>query len=137
MRGDSLPARADVVRYIRATGIQDGVVNGSEFCLRAERPDEHGLSVNWLQVFANLELEGQPAEVRARSRIRFSRNGRLAQLNVGYTIAFVAAESPFHCDLPFIEDPLSQNPTSRPTPRMRKPLVCRRATVLKLRLWVT
>ena len=52
MKGDDLPAGDHVVRYVKPSMIQeDGTPDGSEFRLRSDRPDDSGLSVNWLEVF--------------------------------------------------------------------------------------
>ena len=62
--------------------------------------------MSWLEAFADLPLERQLSEVRRCSRLTFSKNGKLARLNVGRTKAFVAAEAAFDCDMNVIEDPL-------------------------------
>ena len=55
MKRDDLPADDQIVRYVKPSMIQDdGTADGSDFRLRASRPDEAGLSVNWLGV--DLEL---------------------------------------------------------------------------------
>ena len=48
--GNQLPPGDHVVRYIRPGLVrEDKSPDGLAFCLRAERPDESGLSVNWLE----------------------------------------------------------------------------------------
>ena len=52
MMGIDLPAGDQIVRYVKGSLIQeDGTVDGSDFRLRPHRPDETGLSVNWLEAF--------------------------------------------------------------------------------------
>ena len=49
MKREDLPAGDEIVRYVKPSMIQeDGTADGSDFRLRSARPDETGLSVNWL-----------------------------------------------------------------------------------------
>ena len=49
MKEGDLPADDQIVRYVKPSMIlEDGTADGSAFCLRTSRPDETGLSVNWL-----------------------------------------------------------------------------------------
>ena len=49
MKGHDLPAGDQVVRYVKPSMIlADGSPDGSDLRLRPCRPDEKGLSVNWL-----------------------------------------------------------------------------------------
>ncbi len=83
MNESSLPDNAHVVRYARPTTVrEDGRVDGSAFRLRA---GDTGLSVNWLECFAELTKVQQLNQVRRLSRIDMRQNGRLAELNVGAT----------------------------------------------------
>ena len=64
MTGQELPDDDHVVRYVKPTSIRtDGKVAGSAFCLRAQRPDDTGLSVNWLECFRGRTKDQQVAEV--------------------------------------------------------------------------
>jgi len=86
MTGIDLPDAAHVVRYVKPTDVRDGgKIAGAAFCLRAWRPDDTSLSVNWLECFDNLTNEQQVAEVRRLSRLTMRERGRLAELNVGAT----------------------------------------------------
>ena len=86
MTGPDLPDEAHVVRYVRPTDVRDGgKIAGVAFCLRAWRPDDTSVSVNWLECFGNLTQEQQVAEVRRLSRLTMRGHGRLAELNVGAT----------------------------------------------------
>lgn len=83
MNGTELSAEHHVVRYVKPTFVrEDGSVDGSAFCLRS---GEIGLSVNWLEHFANRVRSEQLEDVRRLSRITMRRRGRLAELNVGMT----------------------------------------------------
>jgi hypothetical protein len=83
MKGDDLPEDDHVVRYVKPSAIQeDGTVDGSEFRLRPHRPDETGVSVNWLECFAP-DIDNQMQEVRRRYRLKVRAAGRFAQLNIG------------------------------------------------------
>lgn len=93
MKGDDLPDEDHIVRYVKPTSVRsDGKVDGSEFCLRAHRPDDTGLSVNWLEFFRDLAKDGQLAEVRRLSRLKVSERGCLAELNVGATKQYIRRE---------------------------------------------
>ena len=103
MNRSDLPDDAHVVRYARPTAIrEDGRVDGSAFRLR---PGDTGLSVNWLECFADLPLSGQLAEVRRLSRIEMRPNGRLAELNVGAAKQHVRQQFPA---VRFISTPLPE-----------------------------
>lgn len=96
-----LPDDAHIVRYISPSRVdENGVVNGKAFRLR---PNENGLSVNWLDFFADLGKSEQLNEVRRLSRLELRSNGRFAELNVGVAKQAVRAELP---NLRFIHDPL-------------------------------
>ncbi len=91
MRVD-LPTGDRIVRYVKPSMIQeDGTVDGSDFRLRSARPDETGLSVNWLEAFG-LGKNHQLGEVRRLFRLRLKPNGRFAEMNVGTVIRAVAKE---------------------------------------------
>ena len=103
MKLENLPTGDHVVRYVKPSMIQDdGTADGSDFRLRSARPDETGLSVNWLQVFGP-ERVRQLSEVRRLSRIQLRPNGRFAEMNVGAIIHQVATELD---SLRIIHDPL-------------------------------
>ena len=83
MTGDDLPNEDHVVRYVKPSQFdEDEGVNGSAFQLRQ---NEGGLSVHWLECFEDLVKPQQLDEVRRLSRLTISRNGRLAEVNVGRT----------------------------------------------------
>ncbi len=82
MTGDNLPADHHIVRYVKPSLVEDETVDGSAFLLR---PDEDGLSVNWLEAFGYDDKNRQLSEVRRLLRLRPARNGRFAKLNVGVT----------------------------------------------------
>lgn len=96
-----LPDDAQVVRYLSPSYVEDdGCVDGAAFQLR---PNENGLSINWIGYFADLDKSEQINEVRRLSRLRLRRNGRFAELNVGAAKQSVRAVLP---DLRFVHDPL-------------------------------
>lgn len=75
-----LPDESHVVRYAAPRHIHDdGSVDGYIFRLR---PQESGLSVNWLEYFSSLTKPQQLEQVRQISRLNLRRNGRLAELSV-------------------------------------------------------
>ena len=92
MKRDNLPAGDQIVRYVKPSMIQeDGTADGSDFRLRSARPDETGLSVNWLEAFEPGKVH-QLDEVRRLSRQRLRPNGRFAEMNVGTIIRGIAKE---------------------------------------------
>ena len=106
MKRDDLPTDDQIVRYVKPSMIQDdGTADGSEFRLRASRPDETGLSVNWLEGF-ELGKVHQLAEVRRSCRLRLSPRGRFAEMNVGSVLREVATEL---STLRIVHDPLEAN----------------------------
>ncbi len=93
MTGADLPADDQIVRYVKPSMIrEDGTADGSDFRLRPNRPDESGLSVNWLEAFGS-ERANQLAEVRRLSRLTLKPRGRFAEMNVGAVISRVAEEA--------------------------------------------
>lgn len=103
MRGDDLPAADHIVRYVKPSMIEeDGAPNGSEFRLRPNRPDETGLSVNWLEAFVG-DKSHQISEVRRLYRLKVRKTGRFAELNIGSVQAKVAEELE---TLRIVHDPL-------------------------------
>ena len=114
MTGDNLPGDYHVIRYAKPTSVRtNGKVDGCAFCLRENRPDDTGLSVNWLECFSNRTKEKQLAEVRRLARLKMREGGSLAELNIGATKQYVrtvfdglrfihrplAAEDEFEADL--------------------------------------
>ena len=90
----------NVVRYVRPKSVlSNGMPSGDAFRLR---PQEVGLSVNWLEYFTTATKQEQVETVRALSRMTMSRNGRLAELNVGNS----RAKTYDACELHFFRHPL-------------------------------
>ena len=81
MMGDEVPDQDQIVHYVKPSKIlDDGTVDGSEFCLR---PDDAGLSVNWLNYFSSSPSSEQLEAVSQGIQLQLSRNGRFAEFNVG------------------------------------------------------
>ena len=103
MKRENLLAGDQIVRYVKSSMIQeDGTADGSDFRLRSARPDETGLSVNWLEAFEPGKVH-QLNEVRRLCRLHLRPNGRFAEMNVGTIISEVAMELD---TLRIIHDPL-------------------------------
>ncbi len=102
MTGNDLPDEDHVVRYVNPGLIDNGKVTSSAFDLR---PDETGLSVNWLECFRNLKKDEQLAEVTRLLRLELGKNGRLVELNIGETRQHVRSEIE---DIRFIHMPLDK-----------------------------
>lgn len=78
-----LPEDAHVVRYASPRQVHaDGSLDSSVFRLR---PQDAGLSINWLEAFGDTARAQQLEQVRRLSRLNMRPNGRLAELNVGRT----------------------------------------------------
>ena len=88
MTGNQLPDDGHVVRYVKPSLVDGEVIDGGAFVLRE---DETGLSVNWLEYFGGNNERRQVDEVRNLFRLRLSRNGRFARLNIGDTKEHVSA----------------------------------------------
>ncbi|MCY4157804.1 MAG: hypothetical protein OXF66_10335 [Gammaproteobacteria bacterium] len=103
MKGDDLPQDDRIVRYVKPSMIQeDGTADGSEFCLRPNKPDEEGLSVNWLEVFGKDKVH-QLSEARRLCRLTLKSSGRFAEMNVGTVLQVVSEELD---TLRIVHDPL-------------------------------
>ena len=108
-----LPTDDHIVRYVKPSMIQeDGTADGSDFRLRASRPDEKGLSVNWLEAFGS-KKDHQLSEVRRVCRLRLRPNGRFAEMNVGTVLREVAEELD---TLRIVHDPLEPEESFDPDP---------------------
>lgn len=78
-----LPIEDQIVRYVGPSLINaDGTVDAWAFLLNVNRPDDSGLSVNWLDVFG-CDKSHQLAQIRRLCRLKVKRNGRFAEMNVG------------------------------------------------------
>lgn len=92
MKENELPNHDHVVRYVKPSMVrEDGTVDGADFRLRPHRPDDTGLSVNWLEVFGS-DHAHQLGEVRRLSRLRLKAAGRFAEMNIGEVRSKVAQE---------------------------------------------
>jgi hypothetical protein len=106
MDTNDIPDTNTVARYVRPTLIDGDIITGSAFCLRT---GETGLSINWIERLTG-NMREKLSEIRRRARIAYSKNGRIATLNVGRTRNFVLNESSPQCTIAFVADPLE--PTS-------------------------
>lgn len=86
-----IPDSDNVVRYVGQMGIRNGKVDGSQFCRRS---GEDGLSVNWLECFAQLGKSEQIAAVRRVIHRQLGRNAVFAELNVGDIRQYLHDELP-------------------------------------------
>lgn len=104
MTAMDIPDDNHVVRYVSPRHVRkDGKVTWSAFSLRPHRPDDTGLSVNWLECFCLSTKDEQLAEVRRVSRLELREGGRLAELNVGTTKRRLRRE---YLEIRFIQKPL-------------------------------
>ena len=96
MRGDSLPATQNVVRYVGGTKIQGDTVHPGGF-------DDSPISVNWLECVSGSKSE-QVERVRGLLRLVRGRTAGFAELNVG-------AVRNLASNLDVLEDPLDATST--------------------------
>lgn len=89
MIGKDLPDKDHVIRYVRPTLIDNGVVSGGAFCLRKI---ETGLSVYWLEVFGG-NKNYQINRARESCDLTPAKSGKFAELNVGITKRHVNSNS--------------------------------------------
>ena len=100
-----IPDADNVVRYVSASKIDDGIVIDPAF----RRPStENDVSVNWIDYFVGLSKTEQLAEMRRLVRLTIRSSGRFAELNVGDVKRYVGAQCP---TLDFISTP--RDATSR------------------------
>lgn len=111
MSSNDLPDDDHVVRYAKPTSIRtDGKVTGAAFCLRS---GETGLSVNWLECYSDHSKDEQLSQVRRLYRLGISKNGRLAELNIGTTKRCVSSELE---GIRFVHKPLPEDDTHEADP---------------------
>ena len=91
MAAAEIPDGDYVVRYVGQMGLRNGKVDGSQFC---RRPGEDGLSVNWLECFAQLDKSEQIDEIRRVIHRQLGRNAVFAELIVGDIRQFLRDELP-------------------------------------------
>ena len=94
MNGEELSPEDHIVRYVKPSSMHEGRVDGSEFQLSPRRADDKGVSVNWLECYADCPKEARLAEVRRVIRLELRRNGRFAELNVGEVKRHLAEKLP-------------------------------------------
>lgn len=94
MTGDHLLHDDDVVRYIKGSDLRaDGkTVAGEAFMRRADRPDEVGVSVNWLNYYNDSDKSRQLSRIRQSFQMKASRSARFGELNVGRTIEYLKSQ---------------------------------------------
>lgn len=95
MSGKELSPEDHVVRYVKPSSMHEGRVDSSEFQLNPRRTDDRGVSVNWLECYADCPKEAQLAEIRRVIRLELRRNGRFAELNVGKVKQHLAEKLPY------------------------------------------
>ena len=108
MTGDELPDSDHVVRYVKPSNVQNGIVNAEEFV-----GGSNGVSVNWLEYFQERSTDEQLGEVRRCIQLTIRPNGRFARLNVGDTKGRVSGASR---NLDFLHDPQAARPPFEPDP---------------------
>jgi hypothetical protein len=96
-----IPDADHVVRYLRPTQVENGVVDAGGFY----RADENEPSVNWLEAFA-APLANQLSNVRRVARITYAATGHLVQLQVGETREYVRRNDPNATEIQFKKDAL-------------------------------
>ncbi len=89
MKEDLLSEGHNIVRYVKPSNLDGEEVKASEFSLRS---GESGISVNWLEYYAELSKSEQLAEIRKVTRLTLRQNGRYAELNVGTMCSRLAGE---------------------------------------------
>ena len=83
MPASDLPDSDHVIRHVKGPLLRENnKIDGSAFRLRQS---EAGLSVHWLEYFADLPTSQQLDRVRTTIRLNLKRDGRFAQLSVGKT----------------------------------------------------
>ena len=87
MSGSRLPDEDNVVRYVKPNNIDvSGKASPAAFRLRRARPDDVGLSVNWMGYHRDFDKIGQLSEIRRVSRLSASGFNDLAIGSGGFGI---------------------------------------------------
>ncbi|MFZ1747311.1 MAG: hypothetical protein WBO24_04710 [Nitrospirales bacterium] len=100
-----LPDEGHILRYVKPSAIDDGVIGGGAFLGRYVGDDP---SVNWVECFPGV-LNNQISEIRKKSRITYAATGRLARLNIGKTRSHVSEKTNNEHNLNVIKDALEAN----------------------------
>ena len=103
MTVSEIPDSNNVVRYVGFRGIRGATVDGNQFC---RRPNEDGLSVNWLEKFSHLPKDAQIAKVRHVVHLELGQKAVFAELNIDEVKQYLQDELP---DIQFVSDPLPAN----------------------------
>ena len=103
---DDVPSEDHVVRYVRPTLIKENrTIDGLAFVLRENQLNEKGLSVHWLESLGT-DRTYQLREIRRLNRLRRSKNGCFAELNVGEVLKKLM--SSLSSTARFVKDPLEE-----------------------------
>lgn len=103
MKDTSLPRVDHILRHVKGRQFDSktGGINGEAF--KRRQKDSDGLSVYWLECFAELDHRGQLQEIRRRCRLTRTKTHRFAKLNVGTLLENLRVEQPL---LDVVRDPL-------------------------------
>ena len=93
MRGQKLPDQDHISRFCPPKTAPNGVITATAFLLR---PEDEGLSVNWLEVLKCLCRGDEIKEIKQTysRKLKISKNSRIAVLNVGIMCNTVFEQSP-------------------------------------------
>ena len=82
MRGQKLPDQDHISRFCPPKTAPNGIITAAAFLLR---PEEEGLSVNWLEFLKCLCRKDEIREIKQTysRKLKVSKNSRIAVLNVG------------------------------------------------------
>ena len=106
-----IPDDDQIVHYVKPTKVfPDGTIDGSEFVLR---PDDEGLSGNWLDYFASLPRAKRLEAVALKMQRDPSLKGKLAEWNVGVLREHLLTDS---YEVSVIHDPSPANERHGPDP---------------------
>ena len=106
-----IPDVDQIVHYVKPTMVRDdGTIDGSEFILR---PDDGGLSGNWLDYFASLPKQKRLEAVALKIQIETKPKGKFAEWNVSVLREHLLTES---YEVSVIHDPSPANERHGPDP---------------------
>ena len=82
MRGQKLPDQDHISRFCPPKTAPNGIITAAAFLLR---PEEEGLSVNWLEFLKCLCRKDEIRKIKQTysRKLKVSKNSRIAVLNVG------------------------------------------------------
>ena len=106
-KGASLDPDHHIIKYVRPTQIEEGVINGEAFLARSS--DGGAVSYNWIEYYTGT-IEEQINCIKKCARLEYAATGKLAKLNIKKSLAAIK-DMISDCDVNYDPlDPLGDHP---------------------------